>query len=91
MPIGCMNPIIFPFEIKNLSSVKIKYIIDKTMINKFNEFHHGFEIFKMDNTEGTIGPNESKYLNAYFRPLADIEYKLKLNLYYSDDNTAGQI
>ena len=91
MPIGCMNPIIFPFELKNLSSVKIKYIIDKSMINKFNEFHHGFEIFKMDNTEGTIGPNESKYLNAYFRPLADIEYKLKLNLYYSDENTAGQI
>ena len=69
----------------------IKQIIDKTIINKFNEFHHGFEIFKMDNTEGTIGPNESKYLNAYFRPLADIEYKLKLNLYYSDDNTAGQM
>ena len=91
MPIGCMNPIIFPFEIRNSSSVKIKYIIDKTIINKFNEFHHGFEIFKMDNTEGTIGPNESKYLNAYFRPLADIEYKLKLNLYYSDDNTAGQM
>ena len=91
MPIGNMNPILFPFEIRNLSSVKIKYIIDKTKINKFNEFHHEFEIFKMDNTEGTIGPNESKYLNAYFRPLSDIEYKLKLNLYYTDDNTAGQI
>ena len=91
MPIGCMNSIIFPFEIRNLSSVKVKYIIDKTKIIKFNEFHHGFEIFKMDNTEGTIGPNESKYLNAYFRPLADIEYKLKLNLYYSDDNIAGQM
>ena len=91
MPIGCMNPILFPFEIRNLSSVKIKYIIDKTKINKFNEFYHGFEIFKMDNTEGTIGQNESKYLNAYFRPLADIEYKLPLNLYYTDDVTAGQI
>ena len=91
MPIGCMNPILFPFELRNLSSVKIKYIIDRTKINKFNEFHHGFEIFKMDNTEGTIGPNESKYLNAYFRPLADIEYKLQLNLYFTDDNTAGQM
>ena len=90
MPIGCMNPILFPFEIRNTSSVKIKYIIDKTTINKFNEFHHGFEIFKMDNTEGTIGPNENKYLNAYFRPLADIEYKLKLNLYFTDEVTAGQ-
>ena len=91
MPIGCMNPILFPFEIRNLSSVKIKYIIDKTKINKFNEFYHGFEIFKMDNTEGTIGPNENKYLNAYFRPLADIEYKLPLELYYTDDVIAGQI
>ena len=91
MAIGCINPIIFPFEITNSSSVKIKYIIDKSKIIKFNEFHHGFEIFKLDNTEGTIGPNESKYLYAYFRPLADIEYKLKLDLYYSDDNTAGQL
>ena len=91
MPIGCMNPILFPFEIRNLSSVKIKYIIDKTKINKFNELNHGFEIFKMDNTEGTIGPNENKYLNAYFRPLSDIEYKLPLSLYYTDDNTAGLI
>ena len=91
MPMGCMNQILFPFEIRNLSSVKIKYIIDKTKINKFNEFYQGFEIFKMDNTEGTIAPNESKYLNAYFRPLADIEYKLPLTLYYTDDVTAGQI
>ena len=91
MPIGCENPILFPLEIRNTSSVKIKYIIDKTTINKFNEFHHGFEIFKMDNTEGTIGPNENKYLNAYFRPLANIEYKLKLNLYFTDEVTAGQI
>ena len=26
MPIGCMNPILFPFEIRNSSSIKIKYI-----------------------------------------------------------------
>ena len=91
MPIGCMCPMIFPFEIKNLSSIKTKYIIDKTKISKYNELNHGFEIFKMDNTEGTIGPNENKYLNTYFRPLADIEYKLVLNLFYTDDVTANQI
>ena len=81
VPIGYMNYISSPFEIKNISSIKIKYMIDKEEIMKFNEFHE-FEIFKIDNYEGSIGPLESRYLIVHFKPLAEIEYKLDLNLYY---------
>ena len=84
IPIGNMNYISSPFEIKNISSIKIKYMIDKAEIVKFNEIHN-FEIFKIDNYEGSIGPAESKYLIVHFRPLSSIEYKLDLDLYYTDE------
>ena len=90
IPIGNMNYISSPFEIKNISTIKVKYMIDKAEINKFNDFHN-FEIFKIDNYEGSIGPFESKYLIVHFRPLSDIEYQLDLNLYYTDEVSTGQM
>ena len=91
VPIGNMDYITSPFEIKNISNIKVKYMIDKEEINKFNEFNKGFEIFKIDNYEGTIGPGESKYLIVHFRPFADIEYKLDLTLYYTDEVNSSQM
>ena len=91
VPIGNMDYITSSFEIKNISNIKVKYIIDKEKINKYNENHKGFEIFKIDNYESTIGPGESKYLIVYFRPLADIEYKLDLTLYYTDEVNSSQM
>ena len=90
VPIGYMNYISSPFEIKNISSIKIKYMIDKAEIVKFNEFHE-FEIFKVENYEGSIGPGESKYLIVHFKPLAEIQYKLDLNLYYTDEINTSQM
>ena len=90
VPIGYMNYISSPFEIKNISSIKIKYMIDKAEIVKFNEFHE-FEIFKIENYEGSIGPGESRYLIVHFKPLAEIEYKLDLDLYYTDEINTSQM
>ena len=84
IPIGNMNYISSPFELKNITTIKIKYMIDKNEINKFNEIHN-FEIFKIENYEGSISPGESKYLIFHFLPLAEFEYKLDLNLYYTDE------
>ena len=90
VPIGYMNYISSPFELKNISTLKVKYMIDKSEITKYNQFHHGFEIFRIDNYEGTIGSGEAKYLIVHFRPLADIEYKLELTLYYTDEVNTSQ-
>ena len=91
VPIGYKNYITSPFELRNISTLKIKYMIDKSEISKFNSFHNGFEIFKVDNYEGTIGSGETKYLIVHFRPLADIEYKLDLILYYTDEIKTSQM
>ena len=90
IPIGNMNYISSPFELKNISTIKIKYMIDKNEINKFNRIHN-FEIFKVENYEGSIGPGESKYLIFHFRPLAEFEYKLELILYYTDEVNTSQM
>ena len=90
IPIGNMNYISSPFELKNISTIKIKYMIDKNEINKFNEIHN-YEIFKIDNYEGSIGPGESKYLIFHFRPLAEFEYKVDLTLYYTDEVNTSQM
>ena len=90
VPIGNKNYISSPFEIKNISTIKVKYMIDKNEINQFNKLNC-FEIFKIDNYEGSIGPGESKYLIIHFRPLINIEYKLDLTCYYTDEINTNQI
>ena len=90
VPIGNINYITSPFEIRNISSVKIKFMIDKSELQKFSEMYNGFEIFKIDNYEGTVAPGESRFLTVYFRPLSDVEYKLDLNLYYTDELNTSQ-
>ena len=90
VPIGYRNFISSPIELKNISNVKIKYMLDYQEVEKFNKIHENFDVFKLDNYEGAIGPGETKYIIAYFRPLSAMEYKLKLILYYTDDNKTGQ-
>ena len=34
---------------------------------------------------------DQKYLIVHFRPLADIEYKLELTLYYTDEVNTNQM
>ena len=85
VPIGYMNFISSPIELKNISTIKLKYMIDYKEVNNFNKIHENFDVFKIENYEGVIGPGESKYIVAYFRPLANIDYKLNLNLNFTDD------
>ena len=90
VPIGFRNFVSSPIELKNISSVKIKYMLDYQEVDKYNKIHENFDVFKLDNYEGAIGPGETKYIIAYFRPLAPMEYKLNLVLYYTDDTKTGQ-
>ena len=90
VPICNINYISSPFEIKNISTIKVKYMIDKNEINQFNKLNF-FEIFKIENYEGSIGPGESKYLIIHFRPLINIEYKLDLTLYYTDEINTNKL
>ena len=86
VPIGITNFISSPIELKNISTMKIKYMIDYGEVDKFNKIHENFDVFRLENYEGAIGPGETKYIIAYFRPLANINYKLDLTLHYTDDN-----
>ena len=86
VPIGYTNFISSPIELKNISTVKIKYMIDYQEIINFNKIHENFDVFKLENYEGAIGPGETKYIVAYFRPLAHIDYKINLTLNFTDDN-----
>ena len=61
-------------------------MIDYGEIDKYNKIHENFDVIKLENYEGAIGPGETKYILAYFRPLANINYQLNLTLHYTDDN-----
>ena len=86
VPIGYTNFISSPIELKNISTIKIKYMIDYGEIDKYNKIHENFDVIKLESYEGAIGPGETKYILAYFRPLANINYQLNLTLHYTDDN-----
>ena len=86
VPIGITNFISSPIELKNISAMKIKYMIDYGEVDKYNKIYENFDVFRLENYEGAIGPGETKYIIAYFRPLANINYKLDLTLHYTDDN-----
>ena len=61
-------------------------MIDYQEIVNFNKIHENFDVFKLENYEGAVGPGETKYILAYFRPLADFYYKLIVTLHFTDDN-----
>ena len=86
VPIGYRNFISSPIELRNISTMKIKYMIDYGEVDKYNKIHENFDVIKLENYEGAIGPGEIKYIIAYFRPLSSINYKLDLTIHYTDDN-----
>ena len=86
VPIGYTNFISSPIELKNISMIKIKYMIDYAEVNNCNKIHENFDVIKLENYEGAIGPGETKYILAFFRPLANINYSFDLNLNFTDDN-----
>ena len=90
VPIGFKSFISAPIELRNISSVKIKYLIEHSQIEKYNKLYEKFDIIKLENFEGAIGPGETKYIIVYFRALAEINYKFDLTLHYTDENKVFQ-
>ena len=57
-PIGLEWAVTYPIEIKNLGITKLKYHIDTSPLEALNQNNYDFRIFKIQNPEGTLGPNE---------------------------------
>ena len=85
VPIGYNNFICSPIPLINSGKIKIKYFINNDEINNYNEKNGNFEIFKIDNNIGEIGPGDSKYIIVYYRPLTPISHKIELTLNYTDE------
>ena len=85
VPIGYTSFISSPIELKNISVLKIKYAIEYNEIVKYNKIYENFDIIKLENYEGAIGPGETKYIIAYFRTLTEVNYKIDLTLHYTDE------
>ena len=85
VPIGYMDYIVCPLELYNVGGVKIRYKIDKKQITEFNKRNDNFEIFKIEQLEGNIGPSDLKYIPIFFRPLTSKEYILNLDVGYADE------
>ena len=85
VPIGYMNYICSPITLINKSAAKIKYYINSDEVQKFNHENDNFEIFKIDDNIGAIGPGDKHYIIAHFRPLTSKFYKLELVLHYTDE------
>ena len=86
VPIGYTSFISAPIGLKNVSTIKIKYMIEYSEIEKINKLYQNFDIIKLENYEGAVGPGEIKYIIVYFRPLAEINYQFNLTLHYTDEN-----
>ena len=85
IPIGYMNYICAPIALVNISGAKIKYYINTDEVNHFNKKNDNFEIFTIDNNIGSIGPGDTKYIIAHFRPLTNKFYQMELTLNYTDE------
>ena len=85
VPIGYVNFISRPLELCNISMTKVKYVIPIDPISDFNKQNDNFEIFQVENTEGSIGPGESKFMIASFKPLTEKSYDVYLSVIYTDE------
>ena len=85
VPIGYMDYLVSPLELSNAGGVKIRYKIEQGQIDKFNDDNNNFEVFKVNSTEGSIGPGDLQYLPVFFRPLTSKEYVMNLLVHYTDE------
>ncbi len=79
-------PIVCPLEIRNVGGIKIRYKINENEIKNYNTKNDDFPIFKLENTEGPLGPGEVTYIIGSFRPLTNKEYSVVVPVEYSDGN-----
>jgi hypothetical protein len=80
-----MRSIISPIEIKNVGGIKLSYSIDKSFIREYNNANDDFEVFKIENESGVIGPGDVKYIIGFFRPLTDKLYSVDVPITYHDN------
>ena len=85
VPIGYTSYVSSPIELKNISVLKIKYMIDYSEVDKYNKLYENFHLIKLENYEGAVGPGETKYIVAYLRALSEANYKINLTLRYTDE------
>lgn len=85
IPMGNMIPMTSLFEISNIGGIKLKYKIDKAAITEYNSQFENFPIFAIDDLEGNLSPNDSKYIAVYFKPLTTMQYNLKVAIEFLDD------
>lgn len=84
MPIGLEWAINYPIEIKNLGITKLKYQIDTTKLQELNKSNYNFQVFHIQNPDGTLKSNETSHLQIMFRPLEAKSYALDLPIKVSD-------
>ena len=85
VPIGNMNPMNSIFELSNIGGIKLKYKINVKKIEEYNSLFYNFPIFEIDDVEGNISQNDSKYIVVKFKPLTEMEYKLVVPIEFWDD------
>ena len=64
--------------------MKLTYSIDKNILKEYNQNNDDFEVFKIENDNGVIGPGDIKYIIGSFRPLTDKLYSVDLPITYFD-------
>jgi len=78
LPIGLLLPVIFPIEITNVGSSKIRYMIDKEKLYKNNSISGDYKVFDIENPESTLTSNEKNHLFVLFRPAEARKYNFTL-------------
>jgi hypothetical protein len=79
-----MIPIIAPIEIKNIGGIKLKYQVDDTEIQNYNT-KNDMKIFQIENTEGSLGPGDIKYIIGCFKPHTNKYYTVSLPVIFTDE------
>jgi hypothetical protein len=85
VPIGNMLPMTTLVELQNVGGIKLKYILDESVIDEFNSQFDGFPIFKIDNSEGSLGSGDVRHIVVNFKPLTAMNYHLTVPVDYYDD------
>ncbi len=88
-----MIPIVCPIELKNSGGSKIKVTLDETNeIMKFNAKNDDFPIFHVYMPDNNLGPGDTKYIIASFRPLTNKSYRVTLPISHKDEinQSAGE-
>lgn len=69
-PVGLLQPVKYPIEIQNVGSSKVSY---KTDVEEYdansNILNSQFNVFDIQNPQGSLLPNEKQYLYCLFKPL----------------------